>query len=116
MWNVSYDDILSLSLPIEVDTIEYADDLAEVTWIRGEQELNLRPNRALAVSVDRWRAEFKNSCRKDPGNLFVKRQKNSRRRPDQVLSFRPHVAKTTNSVAHSIISIISNVEQRALQK
>lgn len=53
LWNIMYDGVLRLALPVGVTSVGYADDLALVITAKTEQLLMVRANRAIH-QVDTW--------------------------------------------------------------
>jgi hypothetical protein len=116
LWNVMYDAVLRIELPVGARTIAFADDLALVTMSRKEEELMHITNEALK-KIQEWmeRAGLKLASQKTESVLLV-----GQRRPGEVslclggetivpttcikylgvwvdrgMTFRPHILRTS---------------------
>jgi hypothetical protein len=129
LWNVMYDAVLRIELPVGVRTIAFADDLALVTMARKEEELMHITNEALK-KIQEWmeRAGLELGSQKTESVLLV-----GQRRPGEVsfclggetivpttcikylgvwvdrgMTFRPHILRTSEK-AGKIVTMLGRL-------
>ncbi|KYB24568.1 hypothetical protein TcasGA2_TC031704 [Tribolium castaneum] len=123
LWNVMYDAVLRLDLPVGARTLAFADDLALLTTARTEDELMRLTNAALS-EIARWmeNAELKLATEKTEsvllvgyrrpgaiqfsiGDEVIRPQKSIRYLGvylDQQMSFTPHIQQTVARTERTI--------------